>query len=371
MLRDLRRNALLGLALLGLAAPTARADYFVQSNLVSDGFVPAATIDKNLVNPWGVSNGPGGPFWVSNAGSNTSTLYDGLGTKSALTVDVPGGPTGQVFNGVATDFLLPNGSNAPVHASFLFNTLGGGLYGWSGATGVVAEGGNAAASYTGLALGASNSGNVLYAADNNSTHIDVYDNAFHSLTGNGGAFSNKFVDSSLPSNFQAFNVVNLNGMIYVTYNSLNGGGVIDEFDNNGNFLKRLATDLTGKQLAGPWSLAMAPVGFGQFGGDLLVSNNDDGTIAALNPATGAFLGDLTGADGKPIVNDGIWTIEFGGSVKNTDPNTLYIFAGINNEQDGLIAALVSVPEPNSALLAAIGGASAIAIARRRRGWPRA
>ena len=42
----------------------------------------------------------------SNNGTTTSTLYNGSGGKQALTVAVPGGPTGTVFNGVATDFVV-------------------------------------------------------------------------------------------------------------------------------------------------------------------------------------------------------------------------------------------------------------------------
>ena len=42
----------------------------------------------------------------SNNGTNTSTLYNGIGAKQALTVAVPGAPTGTVFNGAATDFVV-------------------------------------------------------------------------------------------------------------------------------------------------------------------------------------------------------------------------------------------------------------------------
>jgi hypothetical protein len=47
-----------------LAASTnARAamDY-VQTNLVSDGAVPAALVDPNLVNAWGIAQFPNSPF---------------------------------------------------------------------------------------------------------------------------------------------------------------------------------------------------------------------------------------------------------------------------------------------------------------------
>ena len=60
---------------------------YTQTNLVSDinGF--AAVTDPNLKNPWGMSFSATSPFWVSNQGSNTSTLYDGAGNIVPLEFD--------------------------------------------------------------------------------------------------------------------------------------------------------------------------------------------------------------------------------------------------------------------------------------------
>jgi hypothetical protein len=44
------------------------------------------------------------------------------------------------------------------------------------------------------------------------------------------------------------------------------GGFIDEFDTNGNFIRRFATR---GLLNSPIGAAIAPAGFGQFGGDVL------------------------------------------------------------------------------------------------------
>src|ERR1700722_13276670 len=73
---------------------------FSTSNLVSDGAVPAAHVDPNLLNPWGVAFAPGAEFWISDNNSGKSTLYDGTGTALSLVVNVPdpgtaGTPTGQ------------------------------------------------------------------------------------------------------------------------------------------------------------------------------------------------------------------------------------------------------------------------------------
>src|SRR5215472_7704532 len=54
---------------------------FAQTNLVSDGFVPAMTIDQNLINPWGIAHSATSPFWVSDNGMGVTTVYTGTGTK--------------------------------------------------------------------------------------------------------------------------------------------------------------------------------------------------------------------------------------------------------------------------------------------------
>ena len=48
---------------------------FVQVNLVSDIPKLAAITDPELVNPWGVSHSTTSPFWTSNQGTNSATLY--------------------------------------------------------------------------------------------------------------------------------------------------------------------------------------------------------------------------------------------------------------------------------------------------------
>ena len=71
------------------------AQKYVQTNLVSDiPQVPNAdgtsvTIDAHLKNVWGMSRGAASPWWVSNSGTGTSTLYSGAGVITQLVVTVP------------------------------------------------------------------------------------------------------------------------------------------------------------------------------------------------------------------------------------------------------------------------------------------
>jgi uncharacterized protein (TIGR03118 family) len=71
---------------------------------------------------------------------------------------------------------------------------------------------------------------------------------------------------------------------YRTYSETLGPntGFISVFDVNGNFIKRA---ITGGNLNSPWGMALAPAGFGIFGGDLLVGNLGDGLINVYDPTT--------------------------------------------------------------------------------------
>jgi hypothetical protein len=48
---------------------------FVQVNLVSDIPGLATITEPELVNPWGVSHTTTSPFWTSNQGTSTATLF--------------------------------------------------------------------------------------------------------------------------------------------------------------------------------------------------------------------------------------------------------------------------------------------------------
>jgi hypothetical protein len=143
-----------------------------------------------------------------------------------------------------------------------------------------------------------------------------------------------------------FGIHSIGGNVYVTYaqvNPSNGGpmvgaglGYVDEFDSNGNFI---AEAVVQNSLNAPWGMALAPAGFGSFGGDLLIGNFGDGVINAFDPNTFAWVGSLSSAAGTPIANPGLWEIFFGQGGTVGDTNTLYFAAGINNEADGLFGSI--------------------------------
>jgi uncharacterized protein (TIGR03118 family) len=338
---------------------------YTQLNLVSDGAVPAAHIDPDLKNPWGISFGPTSPFWISDNGSGLSTLYNGSGAKQGLVVTIPppGGatPTGTVFNGAAGNFMGDR---------FLFATEDGTIAGWQGGTVATLRVPNAGgAVYKGLAL----DGVRIYATDFAGGKVDVFDSSYSPVALGAGAFT----DPNLPAGYAPFGIQNLGGTLYVTYAFKKPGtiddqagpgfGFVDTYDANGNFIQRLISGDPGNPsspLNSPWGVALAPASFGDLASLLLVGNFGDGRINAFDPATGAFVDTLRDKNGNPIVIDGLWGLDFGNGGTGFDAKKLYFTAGPNDESDGLFGSLEPVPEPGSVMMLG-AGLLAVGILRRR------
>ena len=336
----------------GVRAQDAR---FVQTNLVSDIPGLATITDPQLVNPWGVAHSTTSPFWVSNQGTSTSTLYTVTDKTTVTKVNInppagdvliptiatgPQGPTGQVNNTNTSSFLVGNGGDDN-SAHFIFANLNGTISAWDTGTTAFIQVTTPGATYTGLAINGAQT--QLYAAnDAGAGSIDVFDSTFAPVSLAAGAF----VDPSLPAGLVPFNVQDISGFVYVIYapagrpNQISaplGAGAIAIFDEQGNFIKQL---IAGSRLAAPWGIAFAPPGFGRFSYDLLVGNFSylHSEINAFNPITGRREGTIPiDTSGHPP--GGLWAIEFGVGGSNGDPGTLYFADGINSEADGLFGAI--------------------------------
>src|SRR5262249_60682149 len=83
-----------------------------------------------------------------------------------------------------------------------------------------------------------------------------------------------------------------------------------EDDRSGRLVARVSG---GGALNAPWGVAVAPHGFGPFGGDLLVGNFGDGRINAFRRDGVRWVldGVLRDSHGHPIVLNGLWGIAFG------------------------------------------------------------
>jgi uncharacterized protein (TIGR03118 family) len=336
-------------AIAGSAAGGVADDVFTVHNLVGDTTSSAPNADASLVNGWGLSAGPTTPWWVSNNGTNTSTLYSGTGSKVALTVAVPGGPTGTVFNGSTTDFVVSQaGKSGP--ARFLFATEAGTILGWSptvnGATAIPGVDRSASgAIYKGLTTMSSR----LYATDFHNGRVDVFDASFNPVSGAS------FVDPKLPQGYAPFGIQALAGSIFVTYAKQDaakkddvpgdGNGYVDQFSPDGTFIARVAPG--GRKNApsnAPWGLALAPSSFGVFSGDVLVGNFGNGRISAYKDNGGGkwvYKGQLRRGDQTPIAVDGLWAIAFGNGSAGGPATSLYFAAGPGGEQHGLFGSITA------------------------------
>jgi uncharacterized protein (TIGR03118 family) len=359
MSRFLRRTALSALA---LTSTLAVAQHYNVTTLVTNAS------DASLVNPWGLSRGSGTPWWASDNATGVATLYLGNGTKVALTVTIPaaksgttGSPTGTIFNGSATDFLIAPGEPA----RFLFATIDGLIVGWNnppqGAVKLVTT--TDGSSYTGLTSATVKGKRYLYAANFTKGRVDVYDNTFQPAhwddegdhSEDEGEDRGAFVDDSLPRNFVPFNVQTIGNDIVVTYALHEDGnpfetdgpglGRVDVFSAKGRLLTRLEH---GDWLNAPWGVALAPLDFGVFSHDLLIGQfagggdtQSSGFVAAYDLATGRFKGLLEDTSGNPLSIKGVWDISPG----NTGPanfdsagapsGELYFAAGPNHGSGGV------------------------------------
>jgi uncharacterized protein (TIGR03118 family) len=348
------------------SASAADATVYVQTNLVSDINGLAEATDPHLVNPWGVSFRNGSPFWVSDQGTNSTTLYsvtdstDVNNPVPVFTVNIPTtgtgpqGPTGQVSNTNASSFKLTAGNG--MSANFIFADLNGTISAWNPSLGT--DGSTASvevttpgAVYTGLAVNEAHT--MLYAANTSAGTIDVFNSSFDPVDLGKHAFRT-------PGQIEArglvpFNVTDIGGDVYVTYAPSGreaqtmagpGDGAVAIFSESGK-LEPHGVLLGGHHspLAAPWGVAIAPGDFGKFSGDLLVGNFSflNSEINAFDPKTHKFEGTIPISAGSGQLPGGLWTLTFGGGGSDGSPSTLYFTDGIDGETHGLFGAIASVP----------------------------
>ena len=105
-----------------------------------------------------------------------------------------------------------------------------------------------------------------------------------------------------------------------------GLGFVDVYSVDGALIRHLVPGGPSSPLNAPWGLAIAPKGFGPFGGDLLVGNLGNGWINVFSPATGKFLGTLDRANGYPVHISGLWGLRVGNSAFG-GPSSVVFSAG--------------------------------------------
>ncbi|RTL44226.1 MAG: TIGR03118 family protein [Burkholderiales bacterium] len=374
--------------------------------------------------------GIGGHIWLSNAGTGTTTTYigdvggkplyqDGLKvipiqTGSGWDGQTPAQVTGQAYNaasdiaGQPTEFFVSgpaadwrSGQPIPVgtvsgSAKFVFVTLDGTINAWRSGTNpgmteavVVKDMSGTFAQRQGLAYtptltgvamttdayrtvnGQAVADNRLFATDFANNRVMVFDNQWNDIS-HQVRFERP---AGLQDDFQPFNVQVLGGRVYVTYAGTDphdelgepiravGAGRVVAYDRDGHVLQDFDNEVP---LNAPWGLAIAPSSWGALAGKLLVGNFGDGSIAAFDTQTGAFVDFLRDSHGQVIHIDGLWGLTFGNGVALGDANALYYAAGPRLEEDGLFGRLTvsAVPEPQTLVLMLAGSALLTGVRRR-------
>lgn len=318
----------------------------------------ARNIDPRLINPWGLTfNSHGNLIVADNDSSVLATSYAQDGSTLGFTINGSFNPTGLETNNNKRDFIF--GANQKP-ARLLFSTEQGTIMAFNKKVDpnnaqIVIDRSSFNSVYKGLALAYPPNWDhqYIFAADFLNAKVDVFDHNFN--------FIKSFTGPNLPAGFAPFNIQNLGGCLYVSYALQNpeepeddlagpGNGFVDIFDTDGHFIKRL---ISHGALNSPWGLVIAPEGFGNFGGALLVGNFGDGRINAYDAENGDFLGTLRDKLGDPIVIEGLWAIQFDcvekadeedeENVEKSERNNLKLFftSGPNDESDGLIGAIIS------------------------------
>jgi uncharacterized protein (TIGR03118 family) len=390
---------------------SATVTAFTQENLVSsresDG---ADLLDPAFINAWGLAirpAGAGGHWWITNTDTSRVTLYVGdsptvpFGQDGLSVLGVPGAagndpvdividpptrngtplappsptpatvmpgsnPTGQVFSGSTTDFLVDGTSLtgtviADAPARFITVSEDGTIAAWGelgsspaqrmDAFRVVIDNSAAGAVYKGVTVSAeTGSFNLLYAANFSGNAIEVYDAAWQPVATSGFVLADAPGDRD-PADFAPFNIERVfdasrgEEVLIVPYARVANAAEGEEESTDGFVVKY---DLAGNALAmsdadglfnAPWGVAVAPDEWGDFDQALLVGNFGDGRILALDIETLAFEGFLLDEAGRPIVIDGLWDIIFGNGASLGATDKLYFAAGPEEETHGLFGSL--------------------------------
>jgi len=256
-----------------------------------------------------------------------------------LEVDVPGAPTGIVFN-TSTQFQLSMG--AP--ARFILVSESGSFLAWNSGTVASEFPVDPESVYKGLAI----HGDVLYTTDFTECEVEAFAGNFFDGTFDEFPTAGGFEDGSIPAGFCPFGIQAIGNSIFVTYAPADGDeevpgqghGVVREFDADGHLVAKVASH---GQLNAPWGLVLAPPNFGRFSGCLLVGNFGDGEINAYckNPGGYHHSGTLRSGN-QPLRIDGLWGIGFGNGAGSGPTNVLYFAAGPDDEVNGSFGKIQAV-----------------------------
>src|SRR5665213_44365 len=313
-----------------------------------------ANVDPNLVNPVGITVGPGGKLFTADNATGDVTSYNAAGVPQPAasplvgTIPAPSGaahatPTGIVAHAGNVCDIAVNGANVP--SAFLTATEDGTIAGYnpaiSATAAIAVDHSQLGDVFKGLTILGSGTGAKIYATDFHNDRVEVFNSKFQQVVLKGG-----FVDREVPAGFSPFGIQAIHGKIYVTYarqdstqtqdNPGTAQGIVDVYSARGKLIRRVAT---GGDLNSPWGLAVAPASWWIFKKDLLVGNQGDGTISIFDKfdnLVGQFPDNAQ--DGGPLTAVGLWGLQNGtGKARNE----IFFTSAPNSKGDGVLGELIA------------------------------
>jgi uncharacterized protein (TIGR03118 family) len=307
----------------------------------------------SLLDPWGIAFLPGQNFLIAEHGAGRVDSFDATGAlATGFAVPLPAGSTATISRptGIVAD---PDASIhlGVTHFHFFVATEEGTIVAFNMANGQfqdvqVLVDRTQAAEFTGMALLHPSCCNPMLAVANFAAgEVEVFSPSLTALPGG-------FDDPNLPAGYSPFNVQSVGDQVFVTYamkddtgrEALKGEGlgIVSVFDQDGNFIRRFASE--GGSLNAPWGVTRSSANFGPFPNDLLVGNAGNGQVEIFDPATAAHLGTLTDSEGFVFFNDAIRALIFRGTRAADgvgDADDLYFAARstIGSANDGLFGAI--------------------------------
>lgn len=341
-----------------------------QTNLVaSSASFGAAIVEPELINPWGVAIRPagfGGHFWLGAAGTGKSIQYVGdvggqpLFQDELTIVETGGRVSGVAFNGGSGFVITQQHANGAITAptKFFFANLSGSITAWTERarpgggfdhpldSALVVDGTSRGSAFTGVSV--SPGADRMYATDFGAdAQVRVFDREFAEQAPLPNPF--RPAAGKQPGGFEAFNVQTLGGSTFVTYGRhvqpnpsqpLPAEGRLAEFDAGGKFVARWF----GRGFLNyPWGVAQAPDDFGLYAGCMIVGNFGDGSLVAFHPKLRVALDYVRDANGKKVILDGLWGLQFGNGASLGEASHMYFAAGPEKETQGLFGKLQANP----------------------------
>ncbi|CAI2358596.1 Hypothetical protein MVR_LOCUS303 [uncultured virus] len=321
--------------------------------LVSNKANLATNVDLNVVNPWGIAI-YNQQLWVNNNMTDTLTNYDLFGNQMLAPVNIRNPkhnvsyPSGIIVN-CSSDFHMtgPTSGVSSKPSKFLIVTEHGAVLGYNPGIDTVntevlinsALTGNVTV-YRGIAM----LNGKIYCADFFRGEIKVFSSTFAPVSEAGKyRFFDMYNEQPIPIEYGPSNIVNIDGLLYVTYclkdynvnihhNTGLGTGFVSVYDEYGNFIKRLASR---GELNCPWAIVKGPIECGFPNDSLLVGNTGDGRILVFDKQ-GNYYGPMLSQNAQPLEIDGLWGLA---TYYSGATNFIYFTASSNEKTEGLIGRL--------------------------------